>query len=84
MYQAYQLGENVSVTLNLLSLGPERKVKCYNRYFINGYVFHTENYGQSRKTYNSGARVKGSTSNEFKVKYFGKLKDVIKLQYNSE
>jgi hypothetical protein len=84
MYQAYQLGENVSITLNLLSLGPERKVKCYNRYFINGYVFHTEEYGQSRKTYNNGVRVKGSTYNEFKVKYFGKLKDVIKLQYNSE
>jgi hypothetical protein len=30
---------NASVTLSLLSLGSERKVKCYNGYFVNGYVF---------------------------------------------
>jgi hypothetical protein len=36
------LGRNASVSLSLLSLGPERKVKCYNEYFVNGYVFHTK------------------------------------------
>ena len=46
MYQVYQLEKNPSVTLNLLSLGPERKVKCYNEYFINGYVFYIEENGQ--------------------------------------
>jgi len=51
MYQIYQLGGNVSVTLSLLSLGPERKVKCYNGHFINGYVFHTKEYGQDKKRY---------------------------------
>ena len=35
MYRVYQLEENASVTLNLLSLSPKRKVKCYNEYFIN-------------------------------------------------
>jgi len=49
MYQIYQLEGNVSVTLFLLSLGPERKVKCYNGHFINGYVFHTEEYSQDKK-----------------------------------
>ena len=39
-------------SLSSLSLGPERKVKCYNGYFINGYMFHTEEYGHGRKTYN--------------------------------
>jgi len=48
--------------LSSLSLGPERKVKCYNMYFVNGYVFHTEEYGHERKTYNNGVCVKGSTS----------------------
>jgi hypothetical protein len=47
-----------------LSLGLERKVKCYNRYFVNGYVFHTEKYGHGRKAYNSGVCVKRSTSSE--------------------
>jgi hypothetical protein len=41
---------NASISLSLLSLDPERKVKCYNGYFVNGYVFHTEEYGHGRKT----------------------------------
>jgi len=45
MYQVYQLKENASVTLNLLSLDSKRKVKCYNKYFINGHVFYIEEYG---------------------------------------
>jgi hypothetical protein len=36
------MGKSASVSLSLLSLGPERKVKCYNGYFDNGYVFYTE------------------------------------------
>jgi hypothetical protein len=52
MYQVYQLKENASVTLNLLSLDYKRKVKCYNKYFINRHVFYIEEYGQGRKIYN--------------------------------
>ena len=33
----------------------KRKVKCYNGYFINGYVFHTKKYGLGWKSYNSEA-----------------------------
>ena len=42
---------NASVSLSLLSPGLKRKVKCYNGYFVNGYVFHTEEYGHGKKTY---------------------------------
>jgi hypothetical protein len=45
---------NVSGSLNLLCLGSKRKVKCYNGYLINEYVFHTKEYDQGGKTYNSG------------------------------
>ena len=48
------MGGSVAISLSLLCLSPERKVKCYNGYFVNGYVFHTEEYGHGRKTYNSG------------------------------
>jgi hypothetical protein len=48
MYKIYQLGMNANATLSLLSLGPERNVKCYNEYFVNGYAFHIEEYGQGR------------------------------------
>jgi hypothetical protein len=45
--------------LSSLNLGPERKVKCYKWYFVNGYVFYTEEYGHERKTYNNSVYVKG-------------------------
>jgi hypothetical protein len=79
MYKVYKMGMNASVTLSLLSLGPERKVKCYNKYFVNGYVFYIEEYEQGRKIYNSGVCVKGSTSSEFEVDYYGKLEEIIEL-----
>jgi hypothetical protein len=68
---------NVSNSLNLLCFDTDRKVKCYNGYFINRYVFHTEEYDQGRKTYNSGVYFKESTSNMFEVNYFRKLEEVI-------
>jgi len=60
-------------SLKLLYLGPERKVHCYNEYFINGYIFHTKEYGEGRNTYNSEVCVKESTSNKFKTDYYGRL-----------
>jgi hypothetical protein len=63
--------------------GPwKKKVKCYNVYFVNGYVFHIEEYGNGRKTYNNGVCVKESTCNEFEVNYYGKLEEVVELQYH--
>jgi hypothetical protein len=47
-------------------------------------VFHTEKYGQCRKTYNSEVYVKGSTSNKFEVDCHRKLDKVIELQYHSD
>jgi hypothetical protein len=52
------MGGSAALSLSLLGMGPERKVKCYNGYFINGYVFHTEEYGHERKTYNSGVCIR--------------------------
>jgi len=78
------MGGSAVISLSLLCLGPERKVKCYNGYFVNGYVFHTEEYGNERKTYNSGVCIKGSTSSEFEVDYYGSLEEVIELQYHNE
>ena len=66
---------NSIVTLSLLSLVLERKMKFYDGYFINGYMFHIEEYGQDKKTYNGG----GSNSNEFEIDYYKKLEEVIEL-----
>ena len=75
---------SAAISLSLLSLCPKRKVKSYNRYFINGYVFHIEEYGHGRKTYNSSVCINGLTSSEFEVDYYGRLEEVIELQYHSE
>jgi len=84
MYKVYQLEMNVSATLSLLSLSLKRKVKCYNEYFFNEYVFHNEEYEHGRKIYNNSVCVKGLNSSEFEVDYYGKLEEVIVLQYHNE
>ena len=66
------MGRSAAKLLFSLSLGPERKVKCYNGYFVNGYVLHTEEYGHGRKIYNNGVCIKGSTFSEFEVDYYGR------------
>ena len=78
------MGGNAIGILNLLYLSPERKVKCWNEYFINGHIFHTKEYGQGRRTYNYEGCVKGSIFNEFEVDYYEKLEKLIKLQYHNK
>ena len=52
--------------------------------FCQWIYFHTEEYGYGRKTYNNGVCVKGSTSSELEVDYYGRLEEVVELQYHSE
>jgi hypothetical protein len=78
------MGRGAAKSLSSLTLGLERKVKCYNGYFVNVYVFHTKEYGHGRKTYNIGVCVKESISSELKVDYYGRLEEVVELQYHSE
>ena len=78
------MGGSSVISLSLLSLGLERKVKCYNGYFVNGYFFHIKEYEHGRKTYNNGVCINGLTSSEFEVDYYGRLEEVIELQYHSE
>lgn len=51
------------------------EVSCYKGYFVNGYVFHTESYGEARATWNSGVNLKGN------FEYYGTLTEVIELRY---
>jgi len=78
------MGRSVVISLSSLSLSPKRKFKCYNGYFVNGYVFHIEEYEDGRKTYNIGVCIKESTCNEVRVDYYGKLEKVVEFQYHRE
>jgi hypothetical protein len=40
--------------------------------------------GHGRKTYNNGVCIKRSTSSELEVDYYGRLEEVVELQYHSE
>jgi hypothetical protein len=73
------MGRSVAKLLSSLSQTLKEKVKCYNEYFFNGYVFHTKEYGHGRKTYNIGVCVKGLTSSELEVDYYGRLEEVVEL-----
>jgi len=69
----YNMRDNTK-SLKLLSLGLEQKKWCYNKYFFNKYVFHTKDYGETKNTYNNKICVKRLIFNEFKIKYYDKLK----------
>ena len=76
----FNMGANMN-RIKFLYLDPKRKVKCYNKYFINWYVFHTKKYDEGIKIYNNGICIKGSISNKFEVGYYDKLQDVNELWY---
>jgi hypothetical protein len=40
---------SAAISLSLLNLVPERKVKCYNGYFVNGISFILKNTGMEEK-----------------------------------
>ena len=60
-----------------LAWGPMRQVKTWQKFFVNGYLFHVDSLAEYKKTCNSGVCVKGEGSSEF----YGKLNEVIQLQY---
>jgi len=72
----YNMRGNTEI-LKLLSLGLEWKIQCYNRYFVSGYVFYTEDYGEGWNSYNNEVCVKKSTF--FEVDYYHKLEETIEL-----
>lgn len=60
-----------------LSMGPGRQVKTWRHYYINGFNFHTHDYGKNKATINYGICVKSHED----VEYFGVLQEVIELVY---
>ena len=64
-------------------LKPSKQVSCYEVYDINGFRFHTENYGQNKATKSSGVCIKGEwDENGGQHDYYGVLQEVIELSYD--
>ncbi|GLT92177.1 hypothetical protein SLE2022_100280 [Rubroshorea leprosula] len=72
----------ISEQLIHLAIGPTFQVNVYNGFYANGFKFLTEEYTMTRKTYNCGVCVKGTTINsEDEIDYYGVLKEIIELLY---
>lgn len=69
-------------TLILLSRGPNRLCGIRRAYFVNGYKFHTVERGANRSSDNSGVWVKGTNYADNTFDYYGRLQEVIELEYS--
>ncbi|KAI3509243.1 hypothetical protein L1887_24368 [Cichorium endivia] len=72
---------DISQHLKGLARGPLRHARSYKGYFVNGYKFHTEKYGDGRVTHNSGVCVRGTCYNETECDYYGLLNEVLEVEY---
>ncbi|XP_057251800.1 uncharacterized protein LOC130591871 [Beta vulgaris subsp. vulgaris] len=61
-----------------LAMGPSRQVRMWNQFFVNGYNFHTQEYGKNKSTMNYGVCVQAAD----RADYFGILEEVIELVYH--
>lgn len=75
--------ESFPIWVQDLVQGPLNKASTWPIYFTRGYLFHTRNYGQRRKTCNYGICVKGANYSDAsdEVDFHGTLTDIIQLQY---
>ncbi|KAK5794315.1 hypothetical protein PVK06_035537 [Gossypium arboreum] len=84
-------GKDVNDEVKWLSQGPNRVIKRYSAFLINGYRFHTKYRERMRRTQNCGVVVNSSITSyasardsnpvEGNVEYYGLLTDIIELDY---
>lgn len=66
--------------LESLAKGPLNKATSWPIYFVNGYKFHTAEYGHGKKTYNSGVFVRGDSGNG-QNDWYGVVTEILELEY---
>ena len=72
-----QRGDFISKKIRPLAYGPSKYVTCYNGCNINGFKFHTHEYGYHKIT----MCIKDSCWKGLENDYYGILEGVIKLSY---
>ncbi|KAK9094890.1 hypothetical protein Scep_026359 [Stephania cephalantha] len=83
-FKSYAKNNIQDETLLYMSYGPLRQCLVYPAYFVNGYKFHTVTYDASMSTQNSSVCVKGSNYTESECDYYGKLQEVIQIEYHGQ
>lgn len=56
-------------------------VRTWPAYFINGYNFHTQEYGNGKSTMNSGVCVQSSNDGGASNEFYGLLDEIIEIDY---
>ncbi|CAH9126562.1 unnamed protein product [Cuscuta epithymum] len=81
----YQINsrEIVDPLLVALSWGPGVYAKVWRSYVINGYNYHTVNYGQGRSTVNNGLCVPTIGYDNSESNFFGVLHDILEFEMPS-
>nr|XP_051202656.1 uncharacterized protein LOC127316300 [Lolium perenne] len=74
--------EDISADLYALACQPDKRVRVYSACIVDGIRYHTVDREKNRKTQNSGIVSEGKHDNEY-IDFYGQLKGIIKLQYNS-
>jgi hypothetical protein len=74
--------KKVSADLFALACQPDKRVRVYSACVVDGVRYHTVDREINRKTQNSGIVSEGEHNGEY-IDYYGQLKGIIRLQYNS-
>ena len=82
--QIGKLHEEKKVCDDLFALAcqPDRRVRLYSACIVDGVRYHTIDREKNRNTQNSGIVTEGDHNGEA-IDFYGQLRSVIKLQYNS-
>jgi hypothetical protein len=76
-------GEQINEDLYALASQPLLRFRIFSGCIVDGVRYHTVDRERNRRTQNSGVMVEGSHNGE-DIDFFGQLKEVIQLQYNSD
>lgn len=76
----HEYGEENQFIIDLAA-GPLNIVESYPMYFVNGYKFHSIEYESNKTSMNSGVCIKGTNYSESSVDYYGRLIEVLILEY---
>ena len=74
--------KKVSDDLFALACQPDKRVRLYSACIVDGVRYHTIDREKNRKTQNSGIVTEGDHDGEA-MDFYGQLRSVIELQYNS-
>lgn len=77
----FDKNNNVSCPyLQSLAWGPVNKANSWPMYYVNGYKFHTFEWGQGRATDNSGVCVRGDAGSG-EGDWYGVIKQILEIEY---